>query len=92
MINVCVKWCQSGVSDDFSPSVTAKCDRGVMYIYVVTLQPFNGVVHTRSHRKPPCLTYGNGGFNTTLKVSLLANERDELFCGIHKYNVILDLF
>ena len=58
-----------------------------MYITVITLQPFNGVIHTRGHRKSPCLVYGNGGFNITLKVSLLASEQDELFCGIHKYNV-----
>ncbi|XP_054154993.1 uncharacterized protein LOC128953531 [Oppia nitens] len=57
-----------------------------MYIYVVTLQPFNGVVHTRGHRKHPCLVQGSGGFNTTIKVSLLANEGDELYCGYNKFN------
>ncbi|CAG2117404.1 unnamed protein product, partial [Medioppia subpectinata] len=71
-------------SDDFSPAVTARCERGVMYINVVTLQPFYGVVHTHGYRKGPCLIDGNGGFNTTLKVSLLADENDEIYCGINK--------
>jgi hypothetical protein len=75
------------INEDFSPSVTAKCDRGIMYINVVTLQPFYGVVHTRDHRRSPCLVDGNGSFNTTLKISLLADENDEIYCGIHKYKV-----
>ncbi len=71
--------------------MTAKCDRGVMYISVVTLQPFYGVVHTRDHRRQPCLQYGNGGFNTSLKVSLLADENDEIYCGVDKVKVRLKI-
>ncbi|XP_054152876.1 uncharacterized protein LOC128951654 [Oppia nitens] len=86
--NISVKFnksscCQLG--DDFSPSVTARCDRGLMYINVVTQQPFWGVVHTHEHRQHPCLVDGQGSLNTTLKVSLLANENDEIYCGVQKY-------
>lgn len=81
--------CQFNVisDDDFSPSVTARCDRGVMYINVATNEPFYGVVHTKDYRKSPCIVNGNGSVNTTLKVSLLATEQDEIYCGVHKYRV-----
>lgn len=69
-------------SEEFAPSVTARCERGVMTIAVSTLQPFHGVVHSRDYRKEPCLAYGNGFRNTTLKINLLANTEDDNFCGI----------
>lgn len=73
------------ISDEFSPLVTAQCDRGVMTITVVTQQPFHGIVHSRDIRKGPCLINGTGGTNTTLKISLLAQPGDELYCGVQRY-------
>ena len=56
-----------------------------MYITIVTQQPFYGVAHTRDLRKPPCLINGTGLTNTTLKISLLAQPSDELFCGVQRF-------
>lgn len=79
---------QSSINDqEFNPSVTARCERGLMNIEVVTSQPFNGLIHTRDFRKSPCLAYGNGNLNTTLNLSLIAKPKEENFCGIHKLKV-----
>lgn len=73
------------ISDDFSPLVTAQCDRGIMTVTIVTQQPFYGVAHAREMRKGPCVVAGDGGYNTTLKFSLLAQPDDELYCGVQRY-------
>ncbi|KAH7636420.1 zona pellucida-like domain containing protein 1 [Dermatophagoides farinae] len=73
------------ITDEFSPLVTARCDRGVMYIQIVSQQPFYGVAHTRDYRKSPCMVIGDGSFNTTLKISLLAQTDDELYCGVQRF-------
>jgi hypothetical protein len=76
---------QSSLNDqEFNPSVTARCERGLMHIAVVTSEPFNGMIHTRDFRKPPCLAYGNGTINTTLSINLLAKSDDQNYCGVHK--------
>lgn len=74
-------------SEEFSPSVSLRCDRVSMYVSVSTTQPFYGVIHTRDHPKAPCIVQGNGSLNTTLRISLLATPSDELYCGIVKLKV-----
>ncbi|XP_076369653.1 uncharacterized protein LOC143256370 isoform X2 [Tachypleus tridentatus] len=69
---------------DFSPTVTGKCDRGEMTILVTTTFPFQGVVHIRDFRKSPCIAYGNGSPNITLKISLLTDHDDPTYCGVEK--------
>nr|XP_027196716.1 uncharacterized protein LOC113791176 isoform X3 [Dermatophagoides pteronyssinus] len=75
------------ITDEFSPLITARCDRGIMYIQIVTQQPFYGVAHTRDYRKSQCMIIGDGSYNTTLKISLLAQPDDELYCGIQRFKV-----
>lgn len=58
-----------------------------MYIQIVTQQPFYGVAHTRDYRKSQCMIIGDGSYNTTLKISLLAQPDDELYCGIQRFKV-----
>lgn len=73
------------ISDEFSPLVTAQCDRGIMYVTIVTQKPFFGVAHSRDFRKSPCLVNGTGSTNTTLKISLLAQPGDEIYCGVQRF-------
>lgn len=73
------------ITDDFSPLVSAHCDRGIMHVTIITQQPFWGVAHSRDHRKAPCLINGTGSTNTTLKISLLAQSGDELYCGVQRF-------
>src|SRR5699024_238496 len=47
--------------------------------------PFWGVAHSRDHRKAPCMVNGTGSTNTTLKISLLAQPGDELYCGVQRF-------
>lgn len=75
------------ITDEFSPMVTARCDRGLMYITITSQQPFYGIAHTRDFRKSPCMVMGNGTYNVTLKVSLLAQPNDELYCGVQRFKV-----
>ncbi|XP_013788094.2 uncharacterized protein LOC106472011 [Limulus polyphemus] len=53
-----------------------------MTIVVKTELPFNGMVHVRDFRRDPCVAYGNGYRNATLRLSLLANSGDMNYCGI----------
>ncbi|KPL97516.1 Zona pellucida-like domain containing protein 1, partial [Sarcoptes scabiei] len=73
------------ISDEFSPLVTARCDRGLMYITITTQQPFFGIAHTKDFRKAPCMVMGDGSYNSTLKISLLAQPEDELYCGVQRF-------
>lgn len=73
---------------EFEPSVTAKCERGLMNILISTKQPYYGVIHTRDFRnKKQCLVQGDGSLNMTFSVNLLAKPNEEGYCGIHKLKV-----
>lgn len=78
---------------DFNPSVNAFCDKGYITISLSTEKPFQGVIHTRDLnergvakelRKEPCITYGTGGTNTSLRLSLFSKADDPLYCGVRK--------
>lgn len=56
-----------------------------MAVTIITQQPFYGVAHTRDQRKGACLVNGTGSTNTTLKISLLAQPGDEIFCGVQRF-------
>lgn len=76
--------------NDFEPLISAKCERSLMIINVVTKEPFYGVIHTRDYRRRnSCLVYGSGSFNTTLRISAVASEDDEKYCGVHQHKVCL---
>lgn len=84
---------QQTEDSEFSPRVTANCDKGFMLISVLTDEPFNGIVHTRDTsdprgpkelRRDPCITYGSGSRNTSLKLSLFPGPEDPLYCGVRK--------
>ncbi|KAH8032185.1 hypothetical protein HPB51_023820 [Rhipicephalus microplus] len=79
---------------EFSPTVTANCDKGFMTISVLTEEPFNGILHTRDTsdprgivkelRRSPCIAYGTGGRNTSLRISLFPTQDDALYCGVRR--------
>uniref|UniRef100_L7M6W3 ZP domain-containing protein n=1 Tax=Rhipicephalus pulchellus TaxID=72859 RepID=L7M6W3_RHIPC len=79
---------------EFSPTVSANCDKGFMTISVLTEEPFNGIVHTRDTsdprgivkelRRSPCIAYGTGGRNTSLRISLFPAQDDPLYCGVRR--------
>ncbi|XP_075524665.1 uncharacterized protein LOC142557014 [Dermacentor variabilis] len=79
---------------EFSPTVSANCDKGFMTISVLTEEPFNGILHTRDTsdprgivkelRRSPCIAYGTGGLNTSLRISLFPGPDDALYCGVRK--------
>lgn len=69
-------------SSDFQPLVTARCELGNMTILVQTESPFEGVVHVKDYRKPPCQTFGNGQRNTTLLIDLLTAKDSPNYCGV----------
>ncbi|KAG0426798.1 hypothetical protein HPB47_026120, partial [Ixodes persulcatus] len=84
---------QQEVEPEFSPTVTANCDKGFMVISVLTEQPFDGILHTRDTsdprgpkelRRDPCITYGSGGKNTSLRISLFPGPDDPLYCGVRR--------
>lgn len=74
--------CQIPENVEFSPTVTANCERGEMTIMVITEFPFHGIVHIEDFRRFPCISHGTGSTNTTLKISLLADPKDRNYCGI----------
>lgn len=78
---------------EFSPTVTANCDKGFMVISVLTQEPFHGVLHTRDTsdprgpkelRRDPCIAYGSGEKNTSLRISLFPGPEDPLYCGVRR--------
>lgn len=79
---------------EFSPTVSANCDKGFMTISVLTEEPFNGILHTRDTsdprgivkelRRSPCIAYGTGGRNTSLRISLFPAQDDPLYCGVRR--------
>lgn len=85
---------QQEVTSEFTPSVSASCDKGFMTISVLTDEPFQGIVHTRDTSDPrgvvkelrrgPCIAYGTGGRNTSLRISLFPTPEDALYCGVRK--------
>lgn len=85
---------QQEVTSEFTPSVSANCDKGFMTISVLTDEPFQGIVHTRDTNDPrgivkelrrsPCIAYGTGGRNTSLRISLFPGPDDALYCGVRK--------
>ncbi|XP_018493743.1 uncharacterized protein LOC100901865 [Galendromus occidentalis] len=83
----------SQAEEEFSPSVSAVCDKGYITISVQTDKPFQGVIHTRDIndrgvtkelRREPCVAYGQGGTNTSLRLSLFSRNDDPLYCGVRK--------
>ncbi|XP_064486840.1 uncharacterized protein LOC135399081 [Ornithodoros turicata] len=78
---------------EFTPTVTANCDKGFMVISVLTDEPFHGIVHTRDTsdprgpkelRRDPCIVYGSGERNTSLRLSLFPGPEDALYCGVRR--------
>ncbi|KAL1468859.1 hypothetical protein MTO96_041212, partial [Rhipicephalus appendiculatus] len=65
-----------------------------MTISVLTEEPFNGILHTRDTSDPrgivkelrrgPCIAYGTGGRNTSLRISLFPEQDDPLYCGVRR--------
>ncbi|XP_022659244.1 uncharacterized protein LOC111258975 isoform X2 [Varroa jacobsoni] len=93
LLGLCALQVALGQDDEFSPSVSAVCDKGYITISVATDKPFQGVVHTRDVnergitkelRKEPCVAYGQGGTNTSLRLSLFSRSDDPLYCGVRK--------
>merc|ERR1719186_849004 len=53
-----------------------------MKIRLRTREPFHGIIHARDSRDNKCLTYGTGGVNTILTVSLLTPHDSDSYCGV----------
>ncbi|XP_058468041.1 uncharacterized protein LOC131440619 [Malaya genurostris] len=72
---------------EFAPHVTATCKTGTMNIKIQFNVPYNGVVHARDFRTPPCMTLGNGSSSVALSLNLRAPQDSGDFCGILVSNV-----
>ncbi|XP_015789603.1 uncharacterized protein LOC107366494 [Tetranychus urticae] len=76
-------------STTWEPTINARCERGMMIINVLTLDPFYGVIHTEDFRKKDsCRVFGIGSTNTTLRISAVASEEDDNFCGVQRHKSI----
>ena len=78
---------ETGLADDFQPSVKASCVGGTMTIRVDTALPFYGVVHGPNRTEPGCSVTGQGGLKTYLKIDLGVPEGVAGSCGV-KYNTV----
>jgi len=76
---------ETGLADEFQPSVKASCVGGTMTIRVDTAQPFYGVVHGPDRSAPGCSVTGRGATKTFLKLDLAAPQGSPASCGV-KYN------
>jgi len=76
---------ETGLADEFQPSVKASCVGGTMTIRVDTALPFDGVVHGPNRTEPGCSVTGRGGLKTYLKIDLGVPAGLPGSCGV-KYN------
>eukprot|EP00092_Neocalanus_flemingeri_P033888 GFUD01036850.1.p1 GENE.GFUD01036850.1~~GFUD01036850.1.p1 ORF type:complete len:417 (-),score=100.38 GFUD01036850.1:338-1588(-) len=76
---------ETGLADEFQPSVKASCVGGTMTIRVDTALPFDGVVHGPNRTEPGCSVTGKGGLKTYLKIDLGVPAGLPGSCGV-KYN------
>jgi len=81
--------CETGLADEFQPSVKASCVGGTMTIRVDTALPFYGVVHGPNRTEPGCSVTGKGGLKTFLKIDLSVPEGLPGSCGV-KYNTVTE--
>jgi len=81
--------CETGLADEFQPSVKASCVGGTMTIRVDTALPFDGVVHGPNRTEPGCSVTGKGGLKTYLKIDLSVPEGSPGSCGV-KYNPVTE--
>jgi len=80
---------ETGLADDFIPSVNVQCVGSTMTIRVDTVQPFYGVVHGINRSEPGCSVLGQGGRKTKLTIDLSIPEGAPGSCGV-KYNPVTD--
>ena len=78
---------ETGLADEFQPSIKASCVGGTMTIRVDTALPFDGVVHGPNRTEPGCSVTGKGGLKTYLKIDLGVPEGLPGSCGV-KYNPV----
>jgi len=86
---LCQVHCETGLADEFQPSVKASCVGGTMTIRVDTALPFDGVVHGPNRTEPGCSVTGKGGLKTYLKIDLSVPEGSPGSCGV-KYNPVTE--
>jgi len=80
---------ETGLGDEFQPSVKASCVGGTMTIRVDTLEPFEGVVHGPNRTEPGCSVAGTGGLKTYLRIDLNVPQGGQGSCGV-KHNELTD--
>merc|ERR1711923_253737 len=80
---------ETGLAEDFVPSVNVQCVGSTMTIRVDTVQPFYGVIHGINRSEPGCSVLGQGGRKTKLTIDLSIPEGAPGSCGV-KYNPVTD--
>ena len=78
---------ETGLAEDFIPSVNVQCVGSTMTIRVDTVQPFYGVIHGINRSEPGCSVLGQGGRKTRLTIDLSVPEGAPGSCGV-KYNPV----
>ena len=60
----------SGLADNFQPSVKVSCVGGTMKIRVDTKTPFKGIIHGPNRTEPGCSVLGKDGLKTYFNIDL----------------------
>ena len=60
----------SGLADNFQPSVKVSCVGGTMKIRVDTKTPFKGIIHGPNRTEPGCSVMGKDGLKTYFNIDL----------------------
>ena len=60
----------SGLADNFQPSVKVSCVGGTMKIRVDTKTPFKGIIHGPNRTEPGCSVFGKDGLKTYFNIDL----------------------
>jgi len=75
----------SGLADNFQPSVKVSCVGGTMKIRVDTKTPFKGIIHGPNRTEPGCSVLGKDGLKTYFNIDLTRISGSWGSCGV-KYD------